>query len=882
MPDHAPPAQFSLGLDSSEECIAAAHTPMMRQYLCIKARHPGSLLFYRMGDFYELFYGDASEAAQLLDITLTTRGESAGAPIPMCGIPYHSVDRHLARLVEAGKSVAICEQVGDPAASKGPVQREVVRIITPGTISDEALLDARRDNTLLALSGSGDTYGLAGIDISSGRFVLSEARGREALVNELERLRPAEILLPETLAGLNDSLGHPATRPRADWEFEYEGALRELSRQFGVRDLSAFDCQGMEAALCAAGCLLQYLRETQRGELPHIRGLRVERQGDSVMLDAVSRRNLEIDVNLAGGRTHTLLSVMDRCATPMGSRLLARWVSRPLRDRDELRKRQDTVSTLRENYQFEALGKLLREVGDIERILARIGLRSARPRDLTRLQTALESLPALQEQLAPLDAAYLRELARSIGEFPAQAELLGRAVREEPAQVIREGGVIAAGYDAELDRLRKLGSNAGEFLVELEQRERRRTGLNTLKVGYNRVHGYYIEISKVQSAAELPVEYMRRQTLKNAERFITPELKEFEDQALSARSKALARERELYDALLDKLAEDLPAMIACAGALAELDVLDNFAERATSLEYSRPLLRDRPGIEIRGGRHPVVEQAAETEFVANDLFMDDDSRMLIITGPNMGGKSTYMRQTALIVLLALCGSCVPAREAAIGPVDRIFTRIGSADDLAGGRSTFMVEMIETANILHNATGESLVLMDEIGRGTSTFDGLSLAWAAAVYIAEHIGAFTLFATHYFELTVLEGRYSGIINVHLDAAEHETGIVLLHSVKPGPASRSYGLQVAQLAGIPAPVIHQARGKLRELESQGGDALPVDGHSALESPVEGDRLAAPAANPVFELLTELDPDTVSARDALGILYELKAKLTKIRQGN
>ncbi len=882
MPDRAPPAQFSLGLDSSEEFIAAAHTPMMRQYLCIKARHPGSLLFYRMGDFYELFYGDASEAAQLLDITLTTRGESAGAPIPMCGIPYHSVDRHLARLVEAGKSVAICEQVGDPAASKGPVQREVVRIITPGTISDEALLDARRDNTLLALSGSGDTYGLAGIDISSGRFVLSEARGREALVNELERLRPAEILLPETLAGLNDSLGHPATRPRADWEFEYEGALRELSRQFGVRDLSAFDCQGMEAALCAAGCLLQYLRETQRGELPHIRGLRVERQGDSVMLDAVSRRNLEIDVNLAGGRTHTLLSVMDRCATPMGSRLLARWVSRPLRDRDELRKRQDTVSTLRENYQFEALGRLLREVGDIERILSRIGLRSARPRDLTRLQTALESLPALQEQLAPLDAAYLRELARSIGEFPAQAELLGRAVREEPAQVIREGGVIAAGYDAELDRLRKLGSNAGEFLVELEQRERQRTGLNTLKVGYNRVHGYYIEISKVQSAAELPAEYMRRQTLKNAERFITPELKEFEDQALSARSKALARERELYDALLDKLAEDLPAMIACAGALAELDVLDNFAERATSLEYSRPLLRDTPGIEIRGGRHPVVEQAAETEFVANDLFMDDDSRMLIITGPNMGGKSTYMRQTALIVLLALCGSCVPAREAAIGPVDRIFTRIGSADDLAGGRSTFMVEMIETANILHNATGESLVLMDEIGRGTSTFDGLSLAWAAAVYIAEHIGAFTLFATHYFELTVLEGRYSGIINVHLDAAEHETGIVLLHSVKPGPASRSYGLQVAQLAGIPAPVIHQARGKLRELESQGGDALPVDGHSALESPVEGDRLAAPAANPVFELLTELDPDTVSARDALGILYELKAKLTKIRQGN
>ena len=850
---------------------------MMQQYLRIKAQHPDSLLFYRMGDFYELFYSDAQVAAEILDIALTARGKSAGSPIPMCGVPYHSADRYLARLVEAGKSVAICEQIGDPAASKGPVLREVVRIITPGTVSDEALLDARRDNTLLAICGSGaESFGLAGIDVSSGRFVLSEVEGREALVNELERLRPAEILLPETLSDLNEHLRHPALRPRPEWEFELEGAIRALGRQFGVSDLTAFDCGDMEPALRAAGCLLQYLRETQRAELPHVQGLRVERQRDSVIIDAVSRRNLEIEVNLAGGRANTLLSVMDRCATPMGSRLLARWISRPLRDRNELLHRQDTVSALREDYRYEALGKLLAEAGDLERILARLGLRSARPRDLSRLQTALESLPALQQQLSTLHTAHLRHLSARIGEFPAQAELLRRAVKEEPAQVIREGGVIAEGFDAELDRLRNLSSNAGQYLVELEQRERRQTGLSTLKVGFNRVHGYYIEVSKGQSVAGLPAEYMRRQTLKNAERYITPELKEFEDQILSARSKALAREKELYEALLDELAESLPALLVCASGLAELDVLNNFAERATSLEYSRPVLRGAPGIEIGGGRHPVVEQSSGQEFVANDLYMDDERKMLIVTGPNMGGKSTYMRQTALIVLLALCGSCVPAREASIGPVDRIFTRIGSADDLAGGRSTFMVEMVETAAILHNATPESLVLMDEIGRGTSTFDGLSLAWAAAVHIAENVGAFTLFATHYFELTALAEQIPGIINVHLDAAEHDDGIVLLHSVKPGPASRSYGLQVAQLAGIPASVISQARGKLRQLEAERQDPPSVAGQSALESAAELESTPAGLDHPALDYLEKLDPDAITAREALAILYELKSRLS------
>ncbi len=868
--------QFSLAF-GAEDAATMAHTPMMQQYLRIKAQHPDCLLFYRMGDFYELFYGDAQVAAEILDIALTARGKSAGSPIPMCGVPYHSVDRYLARLVEAGKSVAICEQIGDPAASKGPVAREVVRIITPGTISDEALLDARRDNTLLAICGSGaESFGLAGIDVSSGRFVLSEVDGGQALANELERLRPAEILLPETLSDLNELLRHPSLRPRPEWEFELEGAVRALCRQFGVGDLTAFDCGDMEPALRAAGCLLQYLRDTQRAELPHVQGLRVERQRDSVLIDAVSRRNLEIEVNLAGGRANTLLAVMDRCATPMGSRLLARWISRPLRDRNALLHRQDTVSALREDYRYEALGKTLAEAGDLERILARIGLRSARPRDLSRLQTALESLPALQQQLSSPQTAHLRHLSARIGEFPAQAELLRRAVKEEPAQVIREGGVIAEGFDAELDRLRNLSGNAGQYLVELEQRERRQTGLSTLKVGFNRVHGYYIEVSKGQSAAGLPAEYMRRQTLKNAERYITPELKEFEDQILSARSKALAREKELYEALLDELAESLPALLVCASGLAELDVLNNFAERATSLEYSRPVLRGTPGIEIGGGRHPVVEQSAEQEFVANDLYMDDERKMLIVTGPNMGGKSTYMRQTALIVLLALCGSCVPAREASIGPVDRIFTRIGSADDLAGGRSTFMVEMVETAAILHNATPESLVLMDEIGRGTSTFDGLSLAWAAAVHIAEKVGAFTLFATHYFELTALADEIPGVINVHLDAAEHDSGIVLLHSVKPGPASRSYGLQVAQLAGIPAPVINQARGKLRQLEAERQDPSSVAGQSALESAAEPESTPAGLDHPALDYLEKLDPDAITAREALTILYELKSRLS------
>lgn len=867
-----------------------SQTPMMQQFLRIKAEHQDSLLFYRMGDFYELFFDDAKSAANILDITLTARSKSDGEPIPMCGIPYHAADRYLAKLVEAGISVAICEQIGDPATTKGPVERQVVRVITPGTVSDEALLDERRDNCLLAISacsnssaiagGQGKTYGIAFMNISSGRFVLSELQGLDALTSEIGRIQPAEILLQDELTEVDSALNHPAMRKRPIWEFELDNANRVLTEHFNSKDLSAFDCQDLTAALQAAGCLIQYASETQKSDLPHIQGIQVERLEDSVILDAASRRNLELDSNLAGGRDNTLLSIIDRTATAMGSRLLSRWINRPLRDRTQLELRQQAVAALKSDYRFEKAHELLKNIGDLERIIARLGLRSARPRDLAKLRNGLVLLPQLQQQLVEMESSYINQLSALISEFPQQSELLERALEENPPVVIREGGVIAEGYDAELDELRKLSSNAGQYLIDLEQREKERTGIGTLKVGYNRVHGYYIEISKGQAQAELPADYIRRQTLKNAERFITPELKEFEDKVLSARSKSLSREKALYGALLEELACELTSLIASAEAIAELDVLNCFAERAVNLEYCQPELSDEPGIIIEGGRHPVVEKVTTDTFVANDLCLNSQQKMLIITGPNMGGKSTYMRQTALIVLLALCGSHVPASTLKLGPIDRIFTRIGSSDDLAGGRSTFMVEMTETANILHNATANSLVLMDEIGRGTSTFDGLSLAWAASVYIAEQIKAYTLFATHYFELTTLPETFKNIVNVHLDAVEHDNGIVFLHAVKSGPANQSYGLQVAQLAGIPRAVIEQARGKLLQLES---DTTDVDGYPTVvaetaaaetNNPSMQSEMFATLPHPAVDYLRRLEPDDITAKEALKILYELKQK--------
>ena len=845
---------------------------MMQQYFSIKQHHPDQLLFYRMGDFYELFHDDAKKAARLLDITLTARGQSAGQPIPMAGIPYHSAEGYLARLVKLGESVVICEQVGDPATSKGPVERQVVRIITPGTVSDEALLDERRDNLLAAVVGDNKGFGLACLDINSGRFSVMELAGWENLLNELERLAPAELLIPDDWESNTPIERRRAVRRRAPWDFDQDSAFKALTRQFGTQDLVGFGCDSLTLGLGAAGALLVYARETQRTALPHLRSLVQERSEDSVIIDAASRRNLEIDSNLSGGRENTLAEVLDHTATAMGSRLLSRWLNRPLRDMATLSNRQGSIAALLEQHQHEDLHPLLKGIGDIERILARVALRSARPRDLARLRDALALLPALQQELTSLSFAHMQELATRISEHPQLAALLERAIIDNPPVVLRDGGVIKPGYDSELDELQNISENAGQYLLDLETRERERSGLSTLKVGYNRVHGYYIELSRGQSD-QAPADYIRRQTLKGAERFITPELKEFEDKALSARSRALAREKLLYEQLLDLLNEDLAALQTCAGALAELDVLSTLAERASTLDYCCPRFVEQSQLQIIQGRHPVVEQVLDTPFVANDVSLDQDTRMLVITGPNMGGKSTYMRQTALIVLLAHIGSYVPAQEVTLSCVDRIFTRIGSSDDLAGGRSTFMVEMSETANILNNASDASLVLMDEVGRGTSTFDGLSLAWSAAEYLAR-LRAFSLFATHYFELTSLTDTDPGVVNVHLSATEHNERIVFLHAVQPGPASQSYGLQVAQLAGVPAAVIARAREHLQQLEQQSLDQQGRQQLKTPDAPLQSD-LFASAPHPLIEQLHGLQPDELTPRQALEMLYEWKQRL-------
>ena len=845
------------------------HTPMMRQYLAIKREHPNELVFYRMGDFYELFYDDAKRAAKLLDITLTARGKSAGEAIPMAGVPYHAAESYLARLVKTGVAVAIAEQIGDPAQSKGPVERRVVRIVTPGTLSDEALLDERRDQLILAITARGEDYGIAHLDLSAGSFRVLEVAGDEALMGELERLDPAEVLYDENLANALVCERRGA-RSQPAWEFDLDSARRALNEQFQTRDLAGFGCADLTLAVGAAGCLLQYVKDTQRSNLPHITALAVERRSDSVVLDAATRRNLEIDRNLAGGEEHTLRWVMDRCATVMGSRLLRRWLHRPLTDREELDARQDAVDALLDEHRHEDLRERLKPIGDVERILTRIALRSARPRDLTRLQVALDAIPGLVEDLADRKAPRLQALRTALGDFPALRDTLARALVDNPPAVIRDGGVIADGFDRELDELRAISGNAGDTLLAIEQRERAATGLSTLKVGYNRVHGYYIEISRAQ-AKDAPERYIRRQTLKNAERFITPDLKTFEDKALSSKSRALAREKALYDGLLDQLGEALGPLKASAAAIAGLDVLANFAERAEALSLQRPALVEEPVFEVTRGRHLVVEQVIDEPFIANDAVLDNARRMLLITGPNMGGKSTYMRQNAIIALLAHSGSRVPAAAARLGVMDRIFTRIGAADDLASGRSTFMVEMTETANILHNATPRSLVLMDEIGRGTSTFDGLSLAWAAAVHLARSVRAFTFFATHYFELTALPESCPTMVNVHLDATEHRDHVVFLHQIQAGPASKSFGLQVAKLAGVPQPVLVAAAEKLRELEA-GRGALPP-----APTPAQSDLFSDPANHPVLAELAELDVDELSPREALALLYTLRERLVQ-----
>jgi len=856
----------------------AGHTPMMQQYLRIKSEFPDMLLFYRMGDFYELFFDDARRAAELIDITLTARGKSAGNPIPMAGVPYHAVEPYLARLVRRGESVAICEQIGpakstEAKTSKGPVERKVMRVITPGTLTDDALLEARRDNILAAVSIDGSRAGLAWMDLSVGRFHVTELDEPAELHSELERLSPAEILIDESLDRETWLADTDRCHDMPPWHFDRETAANGLCGQFGTKDLDGFGCADLTAAISAAGCLLQYVRDTQRSALPHIESLQPVRQSDALLIDAATRRNLELEHSLAGRETHTLAGIMDRCATTMGSRLLRRWLNRPIRDRDRLNRRFDALASFNATG-IDTLRGALEQIGDLERILTRVALESARPRDLAHLRTALQLLPELQATLNECGTERTAALAAAMASHDATRARLESAINEEPPMLIRDGGVIAPGFDAELDELRAISSNADGYLTDLEIRERERTGVSTLKVGYNRVHGYFIEISKAQSH-KAPADYQRRQTLKGAERYVTPELKEYEGKVLSAKERALAHEKHLYQALLQSFVPELPDLRSMAGAIAETDVLVNLAERAEALCLHRPTLTDEPGIDIRGGRHPVVETVIDEPFIPNDLIMHDERRLLIVTGPNMGGKSTYMRQAALIVILAHMGSYVPADAATIGPVDRIFTRIGAADDLSGGRSTFMVEMTEAANILNNATRHSLVLMDEIGRGTSTFDGLSLAWAIGHRIGEKIGAFTLFATHYFELTGLADELEACANVHLDATEHGDELIFMHAVKDGPANQSYGLQVARLAGVPGAVIRRAQKYLQALEQQSTNqraAQSPQQELALHSQATDDRTNDDALK---DALGELDPDNMTPREALDALFELRKKL-------
>jgi DNA mismatch repair protein MutS len=841
------------------------HTPLMQQYLRIKAEYPEQLLFFRMGDFYELFYEDARKAAQLLDITLTSRGESAGERIPMAGVPYHAVDGYLARLIKLGESVAICEQIGDPATSKGPVERKVVRIVSPGTVTEEALLEDRKENLLVAITQIDEFFGIAALDLAGGRFTVQQVKGLERLKGELERLNPSELLISEGWSPPPIVAARRGITRRPLWHFDPESARHRLLRQFKTQDLTGFGCEDLSAAIAAAGCLIQYVQETQKSALPHIQGLRTETGEESIVLDAATRRNLELDYHPSGQASLTLFGVMDRTTTAMGGRLLRRWLHNPLRDRSTLNRRYEAIGALLKDSGYVSVRNVLTSVGDIERIAARIALRSARPRDLVVLRASLGTLPEILALIENLESDLLSEIRQRIREQPELCELLGRAIVENPPMLARDGGVIADGYHPELDELRSLSQNTERFLLELEQRERQRTGLPNLKVGYNRVQGFYLELSRTQ-ADKVPADYIRRQTLKGVERYITPELKAFEDKVLSARGRSLAFEKALYDELLDLLGTHLAILQDCASGLSELDVLANLAERAESLNLTMPVLVQEPGIRITGGRHLVVETVSDTPFVPNDLELHADRRMLIITGPNMGGKSTYMRQTALIVLMAHIGSHVPADAAVIGPIDRIFTRIGASDDLASGRSTFMVEMTETANILHNATSSSLVLMDEIGRGTSTFDGLSLAWATADYLARKVRAFTLFATHYFELITLADECSEVQNVHLDAVEHGDAVVFLHAVKEGPANQSYGLQVAGLAGVPRTVIDSARKKLTALENQTyvgrrGEARQFDLFMNAEP------------HPALDLLKTIKPEETTPKQALDLLFALKA---------
>ncbi|WP_052185244.1 DNA mismatch repair protein MutS [Methylotenera versatilis] len=847
---------------------------MMRQYLGLKAQHPDMLLFYRMGDFYELFFEDAEKASRILGITLTSRGSSNGEPIKMAGVPYHAAEQYLAKLAKMGEAVAICEQVGDPATSKGPVERKVTRLLTPGTLTDSALLDETRNNVLLSICFGEGLIGLAQLNLASGAFVLSEiALGQ--LAQELARINPAEIVCDDHLpAGAQSEVinQHKAPKKRLSaWQFDFAAAIAGLTKQLNTLDLNGFGCADLKPAISAAGALLDYVKHTQRAALPHINSISVESISDTIQLDSATRRNLEIDQTLRGEASPTLYSLLNTTKTAMGARLLRHWLHHPLRNQNLVLKRHDAVAELIHTSSYQPLQNHLKVIGDIERITARIALKTARPRDLSGLSVSLLQLPLLQKQLVSSKAVLLETLGANLQAPIAVVNLLNQAIKTEPSSLLREGGVIADGFDADLDELRSIQTNHGDFLLQFEAAEKARTGLTNLKVEYNSVHGFYIEISRAQ-AENAPPEYRRRQTLKNVERFITPELKTFEDKVLSANDRALAREKMLYEQVIEKLGEFIPALQTNSGAVASLDVLCCFAERALALNYVQPQFTQEPGINIQAGRHPVVESISVANnsqpFISNDVQLNPYRQLLLITGPNMGGKSTFMRQTALIVLLAHCGSFVPANAAKIGEIDRIFTRIGASDDLAGGRSTFMVEMTETANILHHATDKSLVLLDEIGRGTSTFDGLSLAWAVAKQILEKNKSYTLFATHYFELTRIVDEAKQAANVHLDAVEHGNNIVFMHKVEEGAAHMSYGIQVAQLAGIPKSAVSIAKRKLAQLEN---NQIAQNSHQPdmFTAAIEPEPLPA---HPLIEAMDSIQPDDLTPKMALELLYKLK----------
>lgn len=837
---------------------------MMQQFLRIKEDNPHTLLFYRMGDFYELFLDDAVKASTLLGITLTSRGQINGEPIQMAGIPHHAADGYLAKLLKAGESVAVCEQIGDPATSKGPVERKVVRVITPGTLTEDSLLDSHKDSLLCAVFEQKKQYGLATIDLASGRFLLQEMDSETSLKTELARIGPVEILFSEDNHLLNRLKERQGACPLPDWHFDLQTATRLLNKQFDTKDLRGFGCHTMSLAICAAGALLQYLKDMHQSAVPHLQSIKVIRHDSFITLDAATRQHLELDYHPSGNINFTLFGLLNRCKTTMGTRLLRRWIHLPLRDQETIKHRYLAIEQLQQPMAIDGVQDALKLTGDIERITSRIALLTARPRDLVVLRQTLDALPSIQQKLDQLAAPRLTELRKKTGEHQELLSLLDQAIVENPPVLIRDGGVIAEGYNDKLDELKNISRNADQFLLDIEQKERENSQINTLKLSYNRVHGYYIELPRSQ-ADKVPDYFVRKQTLKNVERYITPELKEFEDKILHAKEQALAFEKELYNGLLLSIAPQLTSLQHCAEALAEIDLLTNFADRAIALNFNPPELMDSPGLSIKEGRHPIVESVIESPFIANDIELHNERRMLIITGPNMGGKSTYMRQIALITLMAYIGCYVPASKAKIGPIDQIFTRIGASDDLATGRSTFMVEMSETANILHNASEKSLVLMDEIGRGTSTFDGLSLAWASAKYLADKAQPFTLFATHYFEMTALPEQSSAVANVHLDAIEHDDSIVFLHAVKDGAANQSYGLQVAALAGVPKSVIRDARKKLATLEQKRTQDPQTSDQFDIFQPIQNTE--------TFDFIDQLSPDDLSPKEALEALYQLKS---------